>query len=307
MQNYYQYDPNISKSSNQRSVKILSQTEIYFLTDPCIVYIVYPGHHLVTNFAGGSPSEVGSPFATGASVTTPRLENKKHQGCGDMRVVWKQLLSSGALRHSYNFTGHCCYHAFANGIPACSYSFFLELLLNCLFVCYMSCVICVSCFRLHWYWWSILEQLVSHSVDLGWVKMDKLVLGFALHSQTRWNYYVIADLLLEPTNAKFSKFYFETGVKLNIGRSGSTLCGSFGFGLPIGDSSLCSQQVSFPAKQRMPWLQQILILNLGIRLLHRNQGCCVALLLAHYHPKSEICLKMCPLYENIFQRNPFAM
>ena len=87
MQNYYQYDPNISKSSNQRSVKILSQTEIYFLTDPCIVYIVYPGHHLVTNFAGGSPSEVGSPFATGALVTTPRLENKKHQGCGDMRVV----------------------------------------------------------------------------------------------------------------------------------------------------------------------------------------------------------------------------
>ena len=121
------------------------------------------------------------------------------------------------------------------------------------------------------------------------------MLGFALHSQTRLNYYVIADLLLEPTNAKFSKFNFETGVKLNIGRSGITLWGSFGFGLPIGDSSLCSQQVSFPAKQRMPWLQQIVILNLcRLRLLHRNQGCCVALLLAPDHPKSELCFKMCP-------------
>ena len=78
-------DPNISKSSNQRSVKILSQIEIYFLSDPG-----YLGHHLVTNFAGGSPSEVGSQPAPLPQEHQSQLRPWKTKSVRD--VVISELL-----------------------------------------------------------------------------------------------------------------------------------------------------------------------------------------------------------------------
>ena len=49
------------------------------------------------------------------------------------------LSKFGALWQSYIFKGHCCHHAFAQGITACKFNVSLFV---CLFVCYMSCVDC---------------------------------------------------------------------------------------------------------------------------------------------------------------------
>ena len=81
-------------------------------------------------------------------------------------VVWKYLGwfvdTIGAFQSSYIVKGQECLHISPNGIAAYIHTlscFFLELQLHCLFVCCVSCVICMCCISYPEFNWQCIRAI----------------------------------------------------------------------------------------------------------------------------------------------------